>query len=614
MKFRRTFWIALVLPVIVAAGCVTPPAVPPALPAPPTSATVGGTTIMAIAPPAQACCHTTLPEFLGLKGLFGAIRKLGERLLNRLGMKFPGLESKPELLAITDPKNADSANPAVKAAAEAKGEEDAAPQKIKALRYLATLGCAGCYPDVQDALLAALDDCTESVRYEAVLALRNISGKPCCVCKTKACCSPKVLDKLKHIAEDKENNCYKESSARVRRLARLAMAGCGGNPPAKTGGPKEGPAEDAPPGVEKDKIAKPKVASAGNDDSIDDDQTELAAAEPSLKSVVKIARNEKRRGQPTPADPQTRTAKDEQNPSAGKPRLSENQRPAQAGKSGAVLAYVNGQAIYDADVAPQVERQLTIQSAGKATESRTDTQQRELAKAINRVLLCQAAEKNFGKVDLAGFQSAAGVSPSAAKIASIDLPDSLEQQQTLAENWLHQAAKCNESVTRQELVEYYQSHLAEFTHPDEIRIERLVAPWAAFADVEEARRAMAHLRARAMAQDSQAQPGTNYKAVQVDVLEWMRREDMPTPVAEQRLFNMPLGEFSPLLEDPSGIQTLRIIDRHTAGVVPLETVAGEIEHKLVAERRQAAERNYLERLRAAARIWTATAVNFDEKR
>ena len=83
------------------------------------------------------------------------------------------------MVAITDPSMAASSNPAEAAAAGAKADEDAAPQKIKAIRYLATLGCAGCYPGIEDALLESLDDCTEEVRWEAAKAIRELSGKPC---------------------------------------------------------------------------------------------------------------------------------------------------------------------------------------------------------------------------------------------------------------------------------------------------------------------------------------------------------------------------------------------------------------------------------------------------
>ena len=56
----------------------------------------------------------------------------------------PGLEHKPLLKKIADPANLQSDNPAIKAAAQVKQQEDLAPQKIKAIKYLATMGC-GCY-------------------------------------------------------------------------------------------------------------------------------------------------------------------------------------------------------------------------------------------------------------------------------------------------------------------------------------------------------------------------------------------------------------------------------------------------------------------------------------
>ena len=116
--------------------------------------------------------------------------------------------------SITDPANADSPTPAVSTAAEVKAEEDAAPQKIKALRYLATIGCTECYPDIEKAMLAALDDCTESVRYEAVKAIRKTAGDPCQACLATRCCRPEILKRLQKMAYDmRDGCCYKESSA-----------------------------------------------------------------------------------------------------------------------------------------------------------------------------------------------------------------------------------------------------------------------------------------------------------------------------------------------------------------------------------------------------------------
>jgi hypothetical protein len=230
-------------------GCATtPPAAPPAAPALPTSASVGGTSIVAIAPPGQACCpKQTLPEFLGLTALCGGVKGGVDRFRNHLGKIWPGLEAKPELLALTDPANLASPNPAVAEAAKVKAEEDAAAQKAKAIAYLATVGCSGCYPGVEKAILDALDDCTEVVRFAGVSALRSTAGEPCKNCRTSACCSQAVREKLEKLAYEQDaNGCYVEPSDRVRRVARLALCSCS-SVPLKTAPtrPLEGPPEGA---------------------------------------------------------------------------------------------------------------------------------------------------------------------------------------------------------------------------------------------------------------------------------------------------------------------------------------------------------------------------------
>lgn len=176
----------------------------------------------------------TFWKFLGIPQ---AINKVKDATINTRG-NHPGMERKPPIKRLADPANLESKNPAIKAAAQIKAEEDLAQQKIKALKYLATIGC-GCYdkkidPPVKVALMAALDDCTEQVRYEAAKAIAEAACTKCKHCSQNCCCDKAMTDKLSAVAFEKDDHgCWLESSPRVRAAAKEAMRACcrGNQPP-----------------------------------------------------------------------------------------------------------------------------------------------------------------------------------------------------------------------------------------------------------------------------------------------------------------------------------------------------------------------------------------------
>lgn len=157
-------------------------------------------------------------------------------LVNREG-NFPMCEKKPKLLRIADPQNLESKNPAIKKAAEIKAEEDLAAQKIKAIKYLGEIGCQDCYEGVDDALLAALDDCTEAVRYEAVKVILQRAlcdaNNPClekCMNKTKTCkehCTDVKVGLMKSMCAKMHLLCGKPGPDGVTIKSKLPGFACG---------------------------------------------------------------------------------------------------------------------------------------------------------------------------------------------------------------------------------------------------------------------------------------------------------------------------------------------------------------------------------------------------
>lgn len=156
---------------------------------------------------------------------FGRVR---DAVVNARGNR-PQWEWKMPLKRIGDPANMLSSNQAIATAAKIKIDQDLAPQKIKAIKYLATVCCAckGYKKEVQEALLASLDDCTEEVRYAAALAICQCTGTLCQTCNSPSCCSAEVMNKLNELATKRdETGCYVEPSARVRAAALNALNAC----------------------------------------------------------------------------------------------------------------------------------------------------------------------------------------------------------------------------------------------------------------------------------------------------------------------------------------------------------------------------------------------------
>ena len=219
---RQLVWIFIAILVPLSGCVISPPAPVNAVPAAP----------------------MTLPRYLGLHTAWGGVRNLTYRTRLRVSHYIPALEPQPAAaapMALGDPACLASPSPAVAAAAEHQNAAAAAPAKMKAVAYLvASAPCSD--PSVEIAILAALDDASESVRIATLEALLE-ANKSCCTsnCRqTKAgprcvacqsncggCCTPAISQKIYQMGyEFDEKGCPLEPSPKARRLARLASQGC----------------------------------------------------------------------------------------------------------------------------------------------------------------------------------------------------------------------------------------------------------------------------------------------------------------------------------------------------------------------------------------------------
>ncbi|MBI3863242.1 MAG: hypothetical protein HY290_15230 [Planctomycetia bacterium] len=126
--------------------------------------------------------------------------------------------------------NAKSDNAAIAEAAKIKKQKCLQCKKIKAIKYLATIGC-GCYDKegaVSKALLAAMTDCDEKVRMAAVKAIMTTAKNGCCeTCNSVSCCKKEVVEFLSKMAyEVDDKGCWIEPSEEIRNMAAQAAEIC----------------------------------------------------------------------------------------------------------------------------------------------------------------------------------------------------------------------------------------------------------------------------------------------------------------------------------------------------------------------------------------------------
>ena len=169
-----------------------------------------------LAPRVRACV-VVLAVLLSLGCLFGSTAEAQTAAAPLTIWSFLGV---PNPLAMNAAAQ-QSANPAIQAAAKAKAAKHEIPKKKAALRYLAGIGCTPEHPEVMPALMAAMDDPDEQVRYEAVKAVLETSE----VCQSRD--QKKAVRKAKGMCEscaDLKRNCEKKVCEAVERL-------CGKAPP-----------------------------------------------------------------------------------------------------------------------------------------------------------------------------------------------------------------------------------------------------------------------------------------------------------------------------------------------------------------------------------------------
>lgn len=151
-------------------------------------------------------------------------------------------------------------------------------------------------------------------------------------------------------------------------------------------------------------------------------------------------------------------------------------------------------------------------------------------------------------------------------------------------------------VTEEELRDAYEAHKAEYALPEEVRAQQIVV-----RDVDEARRIQQLLRSGKKFGDLARKYSLSADANVGGDLGFFARGVMP-PQFDEVAFKLAVGQISDVVASDYGYHLFKVLEKRPARQRELAEVRGEVEKKLLHQKQEAAQREFVALLRKGAQI------------
>jgi parvulin-like peptidyl-prolyl isomerase len=180
-------------------------------------------------------------------------------------------------------------------------------------------------------------------------------------------------------------------------------------------------------------------------------------------------------------------------------------------------------------------------------------------------------------------------------------------EQVAAREIIRRNTESEREVTHDELLDFYQQHLAEYEFPAQARWEHLMTRFAKFPTKRDAYQAIVDMGnevLRGAKFETVARRGSHGpSAPQGGQNDWTTQGSLVSRALDDALFSLPVGAMSKILEDDDGFHIVRVIERKEAGRTSFVDAQGGIREKIQETRRDAEVKAYLERLKNETYVW-----------
>ena len=159
----------------------------------------------------------------------------------------------------------------------------------------------------------------------------------------------------------------------------------------------------------------------------------------------------------------------------------------------------------------------------------------------------------------------------------------------------------NPEVTHDEMLQYYNEHLADFEFPTKLKWEVISVRKDNFPSRAEAHNALAAMGNEiffgaplaAVAQRS-SQGWNAEKGGQQD---WTLKGTLVSEVLDKALFELPPNKLSAILEDAKAFYIVRVTERQEAGRIPFVDAQDTVRDKIKSQKREKQYKEFVEQLR-----------------
>ncbi len=185
-------------------------------------------------------------------------------------------------------------------------------------------------------------------------------------------------------------------------------------------------------------------------------------------------------------------------------------------------------------------------------------------------------------------------------------------ERAMAATWARQKITDEKEITHQDMVDYYRENAAEYEFPAKATWEQITVQFGSERTKEEAWRRLAMLGNMVLDgvpfAEVAKQNSDGPTASEGGRRDWTTKGNLVCDALDQALFELPVGQLSPIIQDRSSFHIIRVSERRSAGRTEFLEAQAEIKKKLQSVDRQGQVQVLIDKIRSQVIIWTI----FDE--